>query len=260
MSESATTAAGALPAKLPFWKHPKLELWVIWWSMPVFYNIFYIGLFVLAKTQPPPPASLNVPQVIAWLNTHPNGVAIGDFMWILTIGLTSWHIGLITTLLQRMSVTKALSYAYLGVLSAASLPGGLLFTYGYSLIALRPERAAVTTEFLYDYGNLTFMGSMGVFFSGCLMLVISILLDKNMTLPKWFGYACIWNLTTEFTVAPVWFFRTGELAWDGSVTFNFNMVIYGVWQFMYIYVFYQAIRYWPPRTKSEIPHVVSLAP
>jgi hypothetical protein len=236
-----------------FWHNPKLELWIVWWSMPIFYNIFVLAFFVLAKNQPPPPAYFNVPQILEWLNTVPPDLLLGDMLWIVAIGFPAWHIGLIAVLLNYMSVSKAFGYAYIGIMAAAALPGGVLFTYGYSLIALRPDRAAMATEFLYDFGNLTFMGSMGVFFLGSLVLVIAIMLDKNKILPKWFGYACIWNLTTEFTVAPVWIFRDGPFAWDGEVSYYWNMVIYGTWQFMYIYVFYKAIRKLPPRPRARHP-------
>src|SRR5262249_10514449 len=156
-------------------------------------------------------------QVLAWMSTHPQNILIGNVMWIAAIGFTSWHIGLIALLIRRMSVSDLWAYAYVGVMAAAALPGGILFAYGYSLILMRPDRDPNALMFLYDYANLTFAGSMGVFFMGSLILVVAILLDKNKILPKWFGYACIWNLTTEFTVAPAWIFRTGEFAWNGSV-------------------------------------------
>jgi hypothetical protein len=243
---------GVPAARGGFWNHPKLDLWLVWWTMPIFYNIFAIAFFVLAKTQPPPPATWTVDQVIAWQGTHGADILLGNFLWIAALGFTSWHIGLIAVLLNRMSISRAFSYAYVGIMAAAALPGGIFFSYGYSLIVLRPDRDPIATEFLYDFANLTFMGSMGVFFVGSFILCVAILLDKNRILPKWFGYACVWNLTTEFTIAPCWIYRDGPLAWNGAVSFNFNMVIYGVWQVLYIYVFYKAIKTTPHRARDQI--------
>ena len=251
MTSAIATEQAARSAALPFWKNPKLDLWIVWWTMPVFYNIFAIAFFGLAKTQPFPRVFENAGQVVAWMSTHPHDIVLGNFMWIVAIGFTAWHIGLIAMLINRMSVSNAWAYAYLGVMAAAALPGGILFSYGYSLLVMRPDRDPNALMFLYDYANLTFAGSMGVFFMGSLILCIAILFDKNRILPKWFGYASIWNLTTEFTVAPCWIFRNGELAWNGSISYYWNMVIYGTWQVMYIYAFYRAIRTWPPRDEVE---------
>lgn len=247
MSSLAASEAAARPAARGFWRNPKLDLWIVWGTMPAFYNIFALAFFGLAKTQPFPPVFGEASQIIAWMSTHPDDILLGNVMWIASIGFTSWHIGLIALLITRMSVSNAWAYAYIGVMAAAALPGGILFSYGYSLLVMRPDRDPDAIQFLYDYANLTFAGSMGVFFMGSLILVITILLDKNKILPKWFGYACIWNLTTEFTVAPVWIFRDGEMAWNGEISFYWNMVIYGCWQVLYIYVFYRAIRTWPAR-------------
>jgi hypothetical protein len=235
------------------WKHnPQIELWIVWWSMPVFYQIFTIAYFMLAHTQPPPPPSWDLAQITQWMALRHDGIDTGYIWFYLTIGLPGWHIGLICVLLKRMSISPAFSYAYLGTMAAATLPGAMLNGIGYSLLLMRPDRDPAALTFLYEFANLTFVGTMGVFFVGSVILVIAILLDKNDILPKWFGFASLWNLTTEFTVAPAWIFDHGPMTWTGGITFYWNMVVYGIWQMMYFYVFFKAIHK-IPSTKIPIP-------
>jgi hypothetical protein len=236
------------------WKYnPQIELWIVWWSMPVFYQIFTIAYFVLARTQPPPPPFWDLAQIKEWMELRHSGIDHGYLWFYLTIGLPGWHIGLIAVLLKRMSISPAFAYAYLGTMAAGTLPGALLNAIGYSLLLLRPDRDPRALTFLYEFANLTFVGTMGVFFIGSVILVNAILLDKNEILPKWFGFACIWNLTTEFTVAPAWIWREGPMTWTGGITFYWNMVVYGAWQIMYFIVFYKAINKISSRRPSPLP-------
>jgi hypothetical protein len=263
MSGEAAVIAGpppgtGFPARLAWrWRHHhQIELWIVWWSMPVFYVIFSITYFVLARTMPPPPPHWNVAEIREWIVLRHTGIDIGYILFYLTIGLPGWHIGLIAVLLKRMSVSPAFAYAYLGTMAAGTLPGALLNGFGYSLLVLRPDRDPRALAFLYEFANLTFVGTMGVFFVASCILVVAILLDKNDILPKWFGFACIWNLTTEFTVAPAWIFRHGPMTWTGGISFYWNMVVYGTWQIMYFVVFYKAINKIPsnlpqPSTNAE---------
>jgi hypothetical protein len=253
---SRVTAAAVAPArptgflgKLAWnWKHnPQIEMWIVWWSMPIFYQIFMITYFVLARTQPPPPPHWSLEEVGHWIAMRQGGVKLGYIFFYLTIGLPGWHLGLIWVLIRNMTVSRAWAYAYLGTLAAGTLPGAVLNAFGYSLLVMRPERDPRALKFLYEFANLTFVGTMGVFFVGSFIFVVAILLDKNRVLPRWFGFACIWNLTTEFTVAPAWIFERGPMTWTGGITFYWNMVVYGVWQVMYFVVFYKAINKLPSK-------------
>ena len=225
--------------------NPKIVLWVIWWTIPFFYILFGTVYFAVANTMPPPPATFDAAQVHDWVGARANNIQLAYISLYLTFGLPCFHMGLIYILMRRMSVSPVYAYAYLAIMAAATVPGGLFNGFGFSLLAMRPDRDPSAVMFLYDFANLTFTGSMGVFFVASCILCIAILLDKNAILPKWFGYACIWNLTTEFTVSPVWLFRDNEFAWNGGVTFGWNMVIYGTWQVMYCVVFYNAIKKLP---------------
>lgn len=46
------------------------------------------------------------------------------------------------------------------------------------------------------------------------------------THPKWFGFATVWQIVTEFIAALVFVFDAGPFAWNGLVSFYINTVVY----------------------------------
>ncbi len=228
------------------WLHnPKIVLWVVWWTIPLFYVLYGYIYFGMANTMPPPPATFSADDVANWTQARTGGIQNAYVILYLIMGLPSFHQGLIFVLMQRMSTSQVYAYAYLATMCIASLPGSLLNGIGYNLILLRPDRDPEATMFLYDFANLTFCGSMGVFAVASFILCVAILFDKNKILPKWFGYACVLNATTEFTVATCWILRDETWGWNGAIPFYWNMVIYMIWQVAYMVVFYNAIKQMP---------------
>ncbi len=65
MSASATATlpeapSGSLLRRIAWhWRHdPKRELWIAWWTLVVFYNLYGLLFFVITRTQPPPQPSV----------------------------------------------------------------------------------------------------------------------------------------------------------------------------------------------------------
>jgi hypothetical protein len=126
-----------------------------------------------------------------------------------------------------------------------AIVGCLFPMFCFGLGAFRPGYDPQILWLLYDFGYLSFIGSMGCFALNWAMLGLAILLDKNTILPKWLGYYVIWQFMTEFFVATVWIAKTGPFAWDGLLAFWFNMVIYVPWQIIVYVCVYRAIRQQP---------------
>ena len=57
----AREPSGSLLRRIAWhWRHdPKRELWIGWWTMVVFYNLYGLLFFVVTRTQPPPKPSLD---------------------------------------------------------------------------------------------------------------------------------------------------------------------------------------------------------
>ena len=226
-------------------RNPKIELWIVWWAMFAFYQIMFFAYFVLTRVMPPPKPYWTTQRIVEWFVTNHFGIQLGYVLLYLTLGFAGWATALIGYLLSRMSVTPAFGYAYIGVMTVGTLPGALFNAYALTIATWRPDRAPQLIAFLYDFGMATYVGSMGCFFAGSFILTVAILLDRNNILPRWFGYSCIWNLTTEFAVATMWVVHQGPFGWDGSIAFWVNTVVYMFWQTLYIIALFLGIRNLP---------------
>ena len=206
----------------------KRDLWICWWTFPVFYTLFGIIFVLLTRVMPPPRPGASVAQINAFFHAHALTIQIGFCTLLVAIGLGSITNGLVAYQMKRMSVNPVFAYGYIASLAVGALPGCLFAAFSFLAATFRPERDAHLVALLYDVGLLTFVGSLGCFATNYLVLVIAIFLDKNDVFPKWLAYVLIWNIVTEVLAAPVFIFRKGAFAWNGAISFYEGTVIFGV--------------------------------
>lgn len=217
------------------WRHnPKLELWLAWYTIVIFYNIFGIVFFVMTRTQPPPKPWWDLPRVVQWFSDNEWGLFVG-FGTIFAMGaFATASTALIVYSIRRMSVSPAFAYTYLILYSLAAVPGMLLTCIALVVGAMRLDRDPELMGFLYDMGFISFSGTMGIFLIGSVIWAVAILLDENRILPKWFGYFNICNALTEVVVATCVIMKSGPFAWNGVISFYINMVVFGIYTGVFI--------------------------
>lgn len=248
MSTTATVAAR--PTTDERLLRPKLDQWICWWSIPIFYALFGLIFVYFTKIMPPPSPGLSQDEIVAFIRTNSRGLQVGFVLLALTLGLASLSSGLIVVQMLRMSSARVLAYAYLAVLAVAALPGCLFCGFMFVLAALRPDRDPRILVLLYDMGLLSFIGSLGCFVIQYLVFAIAIVLDQRAILPKWLGYMSIWGLVTELVAVPTWIFRSGPYAWNGAISFWLGTAVFVVWEFCLVASLYQAVKRQP---LEEIP-------
>lgn len=161
------------------WQYdPKIELWIAWWTMVVFYNLFGVLFFIVTRTQPPPAPWLKPAEIVRWLDSHHHGLLIGFGFVFLIAGMTSIMNAFIAYSMRRMSVSRAFAYSYLIIYALSTLPGMLLLGIGLTVAAMRPDRDPELVSWLCDFAFMTFDGTMGVFPVGSLIWMLAILLDE----------------------------------------------------------------------------------
>jgi hypothetical protein len=217
------------------WHHnPKWELWFAWWMMVIFYNLYGLLFFMVTRIQPPPPAWFDAPQVVQWFNDRHDGVLIGFGIVFLITGFIVPTNALLAYSMRRMSVSRGFAYSYLIIYSMSAVPGMLLTCVALTVGAMRPDRDPELIHWLYDFAFMAFDGTMGVFLIGSLVWMAAILLDENRVFPKWFGYLNLCNALTEVVVAPAWIFKRGAFAWDGTITWWIDMVVFVIYTTVFI--------------------------
>jgi hypothetical protein len=233
VSVASTNAApeapsGSLIRKIAWhWRYDeKRELWIGWWTLVVFYNLYGLLFFVIARTQPPPMPSLNPSEIVQWFDERHYGLLYGYAIVFIVGGATAIMNATLAYTMRRMSVSRAFAYSYLVIYALATLPGMLIMGVACTVGAMRPDRDPELMSWLYDFAFLSFEGTMGVFLVGSLVWMVAVLLDKNRVFPKWFGYLNLCNALTEVVVAPAWIFKSGVFAWDGAIAWWINMAVF----------------------------------
>lgn len=217
------------------WHHnPKVELWIMWWAMVCFYQLFGIVFALMTRVMPPPKPWWDQAHVVQWFNDNHNGLLWGFGIIFLVSGITASMNALIAYSMKRMSVSRVFSHIYIAVYSLSTLPGMLITSILLTVGAMRPDRDPAVISWLYDAGFTAFIGTMGVFLIGTSVWMLAVLLDKNRVFPLWFGYLNICNLITEIVVAPMWIFKEGPFAWSGVIAFWVDTLVFVVYTIAFI--------------------------
>jgi hypothetical protein len=204
----------------------KRELWLAWWTMVVFYQIFGLVFFVLTRTQPPPGPGWDATRITQWFSDNRLGLLAGFGIMFVITGMTAPANALIAYSMRRMSVSPVFGYSYLVMYALSAVPGMLLLCVALTVGAMRPDRDPELIAWLYDFAFLSYVGTMGVFLLGSLIWMLAILLDRNGVFPKWFGYLNLCNALTEVVVSPAWIFDRGVFAWNGLIAWWIDMVVF----------------------------------
>lgn len=236
-SERGHAPAGSLLRRIAWhWRHdPKIELWIAWWTLLVFYQLYAVLFFVVSRTQPPPKPWWEPERIVRWFDGNRRGLLIGFGCVFLISGMTAIMNALIAYSIRRMSVSRAFAHSYLVLYALSTLPGFLLMAIGLTVGAMRPDRDPALISWLYDFSFLTFEGTMGVFLIGSLLWMTAILIDRNRVFPKWFGYFNLCNALTEVVVAVIWIVKDGWVfGWDGVVTWWLQMVVFSAYTGVFV--------------------------
>jgi hypothetical protein len=91
---------------VPAWmRKPKIDQWIAWWTIPIFYNLFGLIFVVLTRVMPPPRPDVTDAQIVAFFETHSLTIRIGFALLMFFIGFASVANGLIALQIKRMSVS-----------------------------------------------------------------------------------------------------------------------------------------------------------
>lgn len=206
-----------------------IDLQICFWVVPVFYSLFGV-MFVLARVMPPPRPDVTAHQMVDFFHQHALTIQIGFGLLMVVVGGAGVANGVVAYQIKRMSVSPVFAYAFIGAFAVGALPGCLFGAFCFLTAVFRPDRDPALIALLYDLTFLSFVGSLGCFSTGYLVFAIAILLDKNGIFPKWLAYVSIWQIVTEVLAAPVFVFKSGPVAWNGSISFWMGTAIFGFWE------------------------------
>lgn len=245
MTDSITTAElSTEPEKLPWLKSKKLDQYLVFWIVPVFFQVF--GLVFVPLTWMMPPMSPDKPlaDIVIFMQTSPLELALSLYILVSGLGAVV-TVGAYWLVLARMAVSPAIKYAFLVGQVIGSVVGALLPITMFGLAGFRSGYDPQTLAMFYDFAYLAYNGSLGCFCLPWLALSLAIILDKNRILPKWLGYYTAWQYVTELFAASVWLTTAQPFGWNGYLAFYFNMLMYVPWQIIIFVHIYKAVKNQP---------------
>lgn len=249
MSDTVSVADQAFsraPGRDEYRPKTKTDLWLCWYIIPIFFTLFGIMFVPLGRVMPPPRPDVSTAQKAAFIGVHALTIQIGFGMLMVVIGFSAIAVNAnVGYQMKRMTVSPAFAYAYMGAMAVGTLPGCLFAAFCFLTAALRPGRNPEIIALLYDTALLSFVGSLGCFSAAYLAFAVAILLDKNKVFPNWLAYVTIWQIVTEVMAAPVFIFKSGPLAWNGSISFWMGTAIFVFWQVCVIVMVREAIKRQP---------------
>lgn len=243
MSHSVAVADTVPEQGKPWYRSKKLDQYICFWSVPVFYNLFGLVFVPLSWMMPPRSPDRPVAEIVAFMQSQ--NLLIASAILILSLGLSAVANACYLVQIKRMSVSPVFRYAFIAGSMVGAIVGCLFPMFCFGLGAFRSGYDDQILVMLYDFGYLSFIGSLGCFCLNWMLLSLAIILDKNRILPRWLGYYTIWQYVTELFATTVWISKSGPFAWDGELAFWFNMVIYVPWQFIVYFCVYRAIKSQP---------------
>lgn len=227
----------------PWYRNPKLDQWICFWSVPFFFSLFGLVFVPLSWMMPPRSPSSPLPEVIEFMQS-PN-LLVACVILTLSFGLAPVSNACYLMQIKRMSVSPVFRYTLMVGATTGAIVGMLFPLFCFGLGAFRSGYDPEVLSMLFDFGYLAFIGSLGCFCVMWMAFGLAILLDRNRILPKWLGYYTVWQYVSELVVAPVWISTSGPFAWDGLMTFWFAMALYVSWQIIVYVCMFRAIKNQP---------------
>jgi hypothetical protein len=224
-------------------QHKKLDQWIAFWIVPVFFNLFGLVFVPLSWMMPPRSPSASQSQIVEFMGSH--NLLIACVILTLTFGLAPVTNACYLIQMKRMSVSPVFRYCVIMGATTGGIVGQLFPMFCFGLGAFRPGYDPAILAMLYDFGYLAFIGSLGCFCTMWMAFGLAIILDENNILPKWLGYYTVWQYVTELIAAPVWIAKSGPFAWNGLMTFWLAMALYVSWQIIVYVCIYRAIKNQP---------------
>jgi hypothetical protein len=237
----------------------KICLWVGMAMMP----LFFLGFGVFAQFIPPPSPHATAAAIAHRYDGNRTGIRIGMFISTAAGALLAFLFAVIATQLSRIEGRhRTLTYVQL-ISGACTVLEFILPPLFWQNAAFRTERTASIVQTLNDLAWLPFLGITGTLIAQQIVIAIAILRDPRPTpvMPRWVGYANLWNALGIVPASFVVFFHSGPLAWNGVLAWWLVLVDFFLWMCVMAYGLHHAIDHQvhEQRDRPPEPDIAELA-
>lgn len=204
---------------------------ILLWTTPVAGLLFLIAFLLFPGFSPPMSPMMTPEEVAAFFKSNVaaiRGVVI--FCNLIGAMLVPFFAVIVVQMLRIANSSPVFAYSYIisvGIGSTAFI----LADYCWGIAAFRPDRDPQLLSLLNDMAWFFFITPVGLIAVQNICLALSIYLDTNPkpVFPRWVAH---FNIVTAVLMIPGAFsvlYKTGPLAWDGSLSFSLRLTTFAVY-------------------------------
>ena len=214
------------------------------WCAPLCVAGILVGLVLIARFIPPPPAYLTAEQVATLYQENTLSIRIGLFLAMaFTSLLAPFSAGIAIQMMRREGSRPILAMTQLVNGAIGSLV--LLIAFMVMMMAaFDPARPPEITKALHDMGWMMLLLPFPPFCIQYIAIGMQILQDKSEQplFPRWVAYFNFWIAISFIPTGIVGFFKVGPFTWHGLIGFWIPTISYGLWFMVMFFALRSAIR------------------
>lgn len=217
---------------------------ILLWTTPVAGLLFLMAFLLFPGFSPPMSPTMTPEGVAAFFQanvTSIRGVVI--FCNLIGAMLVPFFAVIAVQMLRIVNSSPVFAYSYM-ISVGIGLTAFILADYCWGVAAFRPDRDPQLISLLNDMAWFFFITPVGLIAVQNLCLALSIYLDASPepVFPRWVAH---FNLVTAMLMVPGAFsilYKTGPLAWDGSLSFTLRLTTFAVYVAVMFFVLLRVVK------------------
>ena len=208
-------------------------------------GLLFLMAFLLFPGFSPPMSPMMTPEQVAAFFQNNLAAIRGVVIFCNLIGamLVPFFAVIAVQMLRIANSSPVFAYSYV-ISVGIGVTAFVLADYCWGVAAFRPERDPQLLSLLNDMAWFFFITPAGLIVIQNLCLALSIYLDANPqpVFPRWVAH---FNVVTALLMIPGAFsvlYKTGPLAWDGSLSFTLRLSTFAIYVAVMFFVLLRVVK------------------
>lgn len=204
---------------------------ILLWTAPFVGALFLLAYFLFPAFSPPLSPTLSPDEVAAFFRANVSAI-LGVVILCNLLGASLAPLfAVIATQMSRIGNSSAVfTYAYI-IAAGIGTTSFILADYCWGVAAFRPDRDPQLISLLNDMAWFLFTAPVGAIIVQNLCFALSVYLDRRAepVFPRWVAH---FNIAAAALMIPSAFsllYKTGPLAWNGSLSFTLRLATFAIY-------------------------------
>lgn len=204
---------------------------IMLWTTPAAGMLFLIAYFLFPVFSPPLSPVMSANEVATFFRENVSGIlGVVVMCNLICASLVPLFAVIAVQMLRIGSSSPVLAYSFI-LCVGIGMTAFILADYCWGIAAFRPDRDPQLLRLLNDMAWFFFIAPVGTILVQNLCLALAIYLDSRPepVFPKWVAG---FNIVTALLMVPSAFsvfYKTGPLAWNGSLSFTLRLATFTVY-------------------------------